>query len=78
MPALEKTTIAPGLTFDTLVAGEPGAPGAPLVAAASLGRWPIVFPSGWRRSPCCRGRIPTRSIGRCKCKMAIRRSGRGE
>jgi pimeloyl-ACP methyl ester carboxylesterase len=26
MPALEKITLAPGLTFDTLVAGEPGAP----------------------------------------------------
>src|ERR1700716_4005674 len=26
MPALEKITLAPGLTFDTLAAGEPGAP----------------------------------------------------
>src|SRR6266568_4818338 len=28
-------------------------------AAASPGRLPIVFPSGWHRSPCCHGRIPT-------------------
>src|SRR5881628_567760 len=26
MPALEKITISPGLTFDALVSGEPGAP----------------------------------------------------
>ena len=46
-------------------------------AAASPGRLPIAFRSGWRRSPCCRGRIPTPSIGRCKCPTAIRRIGRG-
>jgi hypothetical protein len=66
MPDLEKITLAPGLTFDTLVAGEPG---APLVAAASLGGRSLSR-SSWRRSPYCRGRIPTDSIGRCKCKMA--------
>src|SRR5882762_11384521 len=46
-------------------------------AAASPGRSPIVFPSGWHRSPCCHRRIPTPSIGRCKCPMAIKRTDRG-
>ena len=35
-------------------------------AAASRGRSPIAIPTGWARSPCCRGRIPTPSTARCK------------
>src|SRR6267142_1899279 len=138
MPDLEQITISPGLAFDALVSGEPGArlvlllhgfaesmycwraqvealaaggyraiapsqrgysPGArpdtgdtanyhidrlmddamAIVAASgdserrfhlvghdwaavSPGRSPIGFRSGWRRSPSCRGRIPTPSI----------------
>ncbi len=153
MAELEKITIQTTLTFDALIAGEPGAPlvlllhgfaesmhcwdaqvealagagyraiapsqrgysaGArpdtgdtanyhidrlmddamAIVAASGYGgrrfhlaghdwggsiAWALAdrIPSGWPRSPCCRGRIPTPSIARCNCPTAIRRTARG-
>ena len=46
-------------------------------AAASPGRSPTAFRSGWPRSRCCRGRIRTPSTARCRCPTASRRSARG-
>src|SRR6185437_9245463 len=46
-------------------------------AAASPGRSPIATRGASPRSRCCRGRIRTRSTGRCRCPTAIRPTGRG-